>query len=209
MLIVKKLARYIKYGFVKIYNIYLKYFWYDEYLTTYNSRQGEWFLLFATVSRMAVGPTHPPIEWSSGPPSPGVKPPALIADHSHPSSAEVKNAWSYASTHPYVFMAWCLIRQGIRLCGVTFQQKTLVLNRSTFSPCHHGMARPRVADGGDSLQIWRAAANILNIQPRKADSGGPPASGLDERLTAPHHKKPACYEMLHRASDLNGFFVTT
>jgi len=25
-------------------------------------------------------------------------------------------------------------------------------------PCHHGMARPRVADGGDSLQIWRAVA---------------------------------------------------
>jgi hypothetical protein len=22
-------------------------------------------------------------------------------------------------------------------------------------PCHHGMARPQVADGGDGLQIWR------------------------------------------------------
>jgi hypothetical protein len=28
--------------------------------------------------------------------------------------------------------------------------------------CHHGMARPQVADGGDDLQLWRAAANILN-----------------------------------------------
>jgi hypothetical protein len=30
----------------------------------------------------------------------GVKPPGREADHSHPSSAEVKNAWSYTSTHP-------------------------------------------------------------------------------------------------------------
>jgi hypothetical protein len=26
------------------------------------------------------------------------------------------------------------------------------------------MARPRVADGGDGLQIWRVAVNILNKQ---------------------------------------------
>jgi hypothetical protein len=31
-------------------------------------------------------------------------------------------------------------------------------------PCHHGMARPQVADGGDDLEIWRVAANILNKQ---------------------------------------------
>jgi hypothetical protein len=28
--------------------------------------------------------------------------------------------------------------------------------------CHHGMARPQVTDGGDSLQIWRVAANTMN-----------------------------------------------
>jgi hypothetical protein len=27
-------------------------------------------------------------------------------------------------------------------------------------PCHHGMARPQVADGADGLQIWRVATNI-------------------------------------------------
>jgi hypothetical protein len=37
--------------------------------------------------------------------------------------------------------------------------------------CHHGMARPQFADGGDSLQIWRVAANILNKQSRTADRG--------------------------------------
>jgi hypothetical protein len=30
--------------------------------------------------------------------------------------------------------------------------------------CQHGMARPRAADRGDGLQIWRVAANTLNKQ---------------------------------------------
>jgi hypothetical protein len=34
--------------------------------------------------------------------------------------------------------------------------------------CHHGMARPQVADGGDGLQMWRVSANILNKQPQTA-----------------------------------------
>jgi hypothetical protein len=38
-------------------------------------------------------------------------------------------------------------------------------------PCHHGMARPQVADGGDALQLWREAANILNKQSQKANKG--------------------------------------
>jgi hypothetical protein len=32
------------------------------------------------------------------------------ADHSPPSIVEVKNAWSYTSILPYVFMAWCLVK---------------------------------------------------------------------------------------------------
>jgi hypothetical protein len=32
------------------------------------------------------------------------------ADRSPPSSAEVKNAWSYTSTPQYVFMAWSLAK---------------------------------------------------------------------------------------------------
>jgi hypothetical protein len=42
--------------------------------------------------------------------SPGLKRPAREADHSPPTSAEVKNAWSYTSTHQCVFMAWCLVK---------------------------------------------------------------------------------------------------
>jgi hypothetical protein len=33
------------------------------------------------------------------------------------------------------------------------------------------MARPRVADGGDGLHTWRAAANILNKESRAVDKG--------------------------------------
>jgi hypothetical protein len=39
---------------------------------------------------------------------PRVKGPEREADHSHPSSAEVKNAWSCTFASPY-FMAWCLV----------------------------------------------------------------------------------------------------
>jgi hypothetical protein len=40
----------------------------------------------------------------------GVKRPGHAADHSPPSSAEVKNAWSYTSTPLYAFMAWCSVK---------------------------------------------------------------------------------------------------
>jgi hypothetical protein len=36
-------------------------------------------------------------------------------------------------------------------------------------PCHRGMARPQVADGGDAFQVWRVAENMLNKQSRTAD----------------------------------------
>jgi hypothetical protein len=43
---------------------------------------------------------QPPIQWVPGALSLGVKGPRREADHSPPSSAEVKKAWSYASTPP-------------------------------------------------------------------------------------------------------------
>jgi hypothetical protein len=41
----------------------------------------------------------------------GIKRPGREADHSLPSSSQVKNAWSYTSTPQYVFMAWCLFKR--------------------------------------------------------------------------------------------------
>jgi hypothetical protein len=46
-------------------------------------------------------------------------------------------------------------------------------------PCHHGMARPQVADGGEGLQIWRIAANIFNKESRTADKGWPSRLGVE------------------------------
>jgi hypothetical protein len=50
------------------------------------------------------------------------------------------------------------------------------------------MARPQVADGGDGLQIWRVAANILNKQSRIAERGVPPAWVFGIGLTTPYRK---------------------
>jgi hypothetical protein len=44
------------------------------------------------------------------------------------------------------------------------------------------MARPKVGDGGDDLQIWMISANILNKQPQTADKGW--SSSLEARRGA-------------------------
>jgi hypothetical protein len=38
-------------------------------------------------------------------------------------------------------------------------------------PCHHDMALLWVADGGDGLQVWSVAVNILNKQSQTVDKG--------------------------------------
>jgi len=60
--------------------------------------------LYLTASRQALKPTQPPVQWVTGPRSLGVEPPGCEADHSPPSSAKVKNAWSYTSTPSYVYI---------------------------------------------------------------------------------------------------------
>jgi hypothetical protein len=66
----------------------------------FDSRQRLGILLFTTMSRIALGLTQPPIQWLPVALSLGIKWPGRAADHSPPSSAEVKNAWSYTSTPP-------------------------------------------------------------------------------------------------------------
>jgi hypothetical protein len=43
----------------------------------------------------------------------------------NPHSATIKNAWSYASTNPYLIIAWCLIQHKdnstFTLCFIRFQ----------------------------------------------------------------------------------------
>jgi hypothetical protein len=45
--------------------------------------------------------------------------------------------------------------------------------------------------------------NTLNKQSRQPTRGGPPAWGLGELLKTPHRKKLPCYEVDHKASDLD------
>jgi hypothetical protein len=66
----------------------------------FDSRLGLGIFLFTTASRTALEPTQRPIQWVPGALSLGVKRPGREADHSPPSSAEVKNAWIYTSTPP-------------------------------------------------------------------------------------------------------------
>jgi hypothetical protein len=49
-----------------------------------------YLFLIAFVSRTALGPTQPPIQFVPGALSLGVKRPGREADHSPPSSAEIK-----------------------------------------------------------------------------------------------------------------------
>jgi hypothetical protein len=57
----------------------------------FDSRRGLGNFLFTTASRTALGPTQPPSQWVPGALSLGVKRPGREADHSPPSSAEVKD----------------------------------------------------------------------------------------------------------------------
>jgi len=66
----------------------------------FNFQQEQGIFLFTAVSIPALGLTQPPIQWVSGALSLGVKWLGHEVDRSHPSSAEVKNAWSCTSTPP-------------------------------------------------------------------------------------------------------------
>jgi len=66
--------------------------------------------LFAITSRPVLRLTQPPIQWVPRPLTPVIKRPGCDVDHSPPSGAEVKNAWSYTSTPQYFFMVWCLVK---------------------------------------------------------------------------------------------------
>jgi hypothetical protein len=51
----------------------------------------------------------PPIQWVPGDLSSGLKRPGREADPSPLTSAQFEKTWTYTSTLPYVFIAWCLV----------------------------------------------------------------------------------------------------
>jgi hypothetical protein len=70
------------------------------------------FLLFAIASMPTLEPNQSPIKQVPGTFTPGVKWPGSEATPSLPSTAEVKNAWSYTSSPQYVFIAPCVVKLG-------------------------------------------------------------------------------------------------
>jgi hypothetical protein len=73
----------------------------------FNSWQGLGIFLFTTASRTALLPAQPPI--LLGVLFLGVKRPGREADHSPPSSAEVKNMRIYTSAPQRALMTWCWV----------------------------------------------------------------------------------------------------
>jgi len=57
------------------------------------------------MSRPALGPTQPLLQWVLRMLSVTVMRPQNEADRSHSSSVEVKNEWSYTSPPPYALIA--------------------------------------------------------------------------------------------------------
>jgi hypothetical protein len=75
--------------------------WVTGWIVGDSSPGGGWEIFpSTTASRPALGTTQPPIQWVPAAFFLGLKRPVCEADHSPPSSAEVKNAWSYTSTFP-------------------------------------------------------------------------------------------------------------
>jgi hypothetical protein len=66
----------------------------------------------STASTPALGLTEPPIQWVRGGGGGG-----RVADGCNPPNSIIKcrgkEWWSYTSTPPYVFIAWCLIKHRV------------------------------------------------------------------------------------------------
>jgi hypothetical protein len=59
---------------------------------------------FSTLSRYDLGPTQPPMQWVLGTVSPGLKRKGIEADNSPATGIEVKKAWIFTYTPPYILM---------------------------------------------------------------------------------------------------------
>jgi hypothetical protein len=65
--------------------------------------------VFSTSSRPVLEPIQPRIQLVPKVPSAGVEGLRRGADYSRPTSAQLKKMWVHTTTHPYAFMAKCLI----------------------------------------------------------------------------------------------------
>jgi len=66
----------------------------------------------------------------------GLKRPERETDHSPRANAEIKNAWSYTSTHPHIFIILCLTKHRDNFTLFTLFPDTLSLQSSfRVKPC--------------------------------------------------------------------------
>ena len=70
---------------------------------SFESRKGKTLLLVRKTSRPALEPAYPRIQWVLGDLSPGLKRLVREANHSPPSSVEMKNTCNYTLPIPYAF----------------------------------------------------------------------------------------------------------
>jgi hypothetical protein len=96
--------------------------------------------------------------------------------------------------HSYVTV--CDLATALYLFDICFPVLSFIqrLDFRLLSPqhrCHNGIGRPRVAEGGDVLQMWRLVASLLNKQSRTADNVWSSSSDVERGVTAPH-RKAAC-----------------
>jgi hypothetical protein len=66
---------------------------------------------------------------------------------------------------------------------------TIIISVSGVSPCHHRMARPRVADGGTASSNGEYQRIYRKSSRGQTTRGGPPTLGLGLGLTTSHCKK--------------------
>jgi len=106
--------------------------------TLWNSKKGytssSWnFQLYCIISIPPTGALKPPnqlpVKLVSGTVSPRVKRLENETDRLSPSSAEIKNAWSYPTTSPYVVMLWCLTEHRGRAWCTVWRWMNLCLER--------------------------------------------------------------------------------
>jgi hypothetical protein len=92
--------------------------------------------MFSVACRPALGPNQPPNQWVLGALSPGVKRPGHEADHSPPTSAEVKKTWIYTTT-PHT-SSW----RSAKLL-FTFFYNGILITITLYLPVHKSQVYPK------------------------------------------------------------------
>jgi hypothetical protein len=151
--------------------------------------------LFDAVSRPALGSTQPPSQWVPGALSLGIMRPGREADHSPPSSAEVKECAELYLHSPIRLQAWCLVKHR----GVTFYKSScpsawlsttprrrilcLIKQHDMKTYWGNGSIAPHILNLGTG---WKS---VVSFTPRPHyRRGRNPWYALDRRLGVPHRR---------------------